>query len=120
MKTVIKLIIAAALINAVARGAWAQWNYYQLKDGAQQLLTFDVDASPDQLESAILEKATELDIPVEPDDVAVKRDGLRSRATVSYTQPIEFFPKYVYPMKYSFAVDTLAIRAGNTGGVRQH
>jgi len=112
MKTVIKLIIAAALINAVARGAWAQWNYYQLKDSAQQLLTFDLDASTDQLESAILQKAMELDIPVAADDVTVKREGNRSSATVSYTQPIEFFPKYVYPMKYTFAVDTLAIRAG--------
>jgi hypothetical protein len=115
MKTVIKLIIAAALLNAVARGAWAQWNYYELKDSAQQLLTFDVDASPDQLESAILDKAMELDIPLSADDVAVKRDGLRSSATVSYTDPIEFFPKFVYPMKFSFAVDTLAIRAGTKG-----
>jgi hypothetical protein len=90
----------------------AQWNYYQLKDGAQQLLTFDVDASPEQLESAILDKANELDIPLAADDVTVKRDGPRSSATVSYTQPIEFFPMYVYPMKYSFAVDALAIRAG--------
>jgi hypothetical protein len=112
MKTVIKLIIAAAVINAVARGAWAQWNYYQLKDSAQQLLTFDVDSSPEQIESAILDKAMELNLPVDADDVTVKREGLRSSAVVSYTQPIEFFPKYVYPMKYSFAVDTLAIRAG--------
>jgi hypothetical protein len=112
MKTVIKIIIAAALINAVARGALAQWNYYQLKDSAQQLLTFDIDASTEQLESSIVQKAMELDIPVEPDDVTVKREGLRSSATVSYTQPIEFFPKYAYPMKYSFAVDALAIRAG--------
>src|SRR4030095_10326943 len=115
MKTVIKLIIAAALINALARGAMAQWNYYQLKDAAQQLLTFDVDASPDRLESRILDKANELDIPLDADDVNVKRDGLRSSATVLYTQPIEFFPRYVYPMKYSFAVDTLAIRAGTKG-----
>jgi hypothetical protein len=119
MKTVIKLVIAAALINAVARGAWAQWNYYQLKDGAQQLLTFDVDASPEQLESAILDKAMELDIPLAADDVTVRRVGLRSSAAVSYTLPIEFFPKYIYPMKFAFAVDTLAIRAGTSGGVRR-
>jgi len=119
MKTVIKLMIAAALINALARGAWAQWNYYQLKDSTQQLLTFDVDASPEQLESAILDKAMELDIPLEADDVNVKRDGLRSSATVVYTQPIEFFPTYVHPMKFSFAVDTLAIRAGTKGSTRR-
>src|SRR5262245_19267549 len=103
MKTVIKLVIAAALINALARGAWAQWNYYQLKDGAQQLLTLDVDATPEQLEAAIIDKAMELELPLDPDNVNVRRDGLRSSATVSYTQPIEFFPSYTYPMKFEFA-----------------
>jgi hypothetical protein len=118
MKTVIKLIIAAALINAVARGAWAQWNYYQLKDSAQEMLTLDIDASPEQLQSAILDKAAELNLPLEADDVAVRKDGARSSASASYTLPIEFFPSYTYPMKFSFTVDAIAIRAGTPG--RRH
>jgi hypothetical protein len=118
MKTVLKLVIAVALLNAVARGGLAQWNYYQLKDAAQQLLTFGIDASPEQLQNEIVEKATELGIPLEAENVDVRRDGLRSSAVVAYTQPIEFFPSYVYPMQYSFTVDTLAIRAGAKGSTR--
>ena len=112
MKTIIKALVVLALINALFRGGMAQWNYYQLKDEAQQLITFGADASTDQIESEIVAKAQELDIPLQPDDVTVKRDGLRSTAQVSYTQQVEFFPSYKYPMKYDFIVDTLAIRAG--------
>ena len=112
MKTIIKALVAIALINALARGAMAQWNYYQLKDDAQQLITFGADSSTDQIESEILQKAQELDIPLQADDVTVRRDGLRSSAQVSYTEQIEFFPSYKYPVKFDFIVDTLAIRAG--------
>jgi hypothetical protein len=119
MKTVLKLLVAIALLNAVARGAIAQWNYYQLKDDAQQLITFGADASPDQLQNEILQKASELNIAVDADDIQVTKDGLRSSAQVSYTQPVEFFPSYIYPMKFSFNVDSIAIRAGTKGTTRR-
>ena len=112
MKTVIKLLVALALLNAVFRGAMAQWNYYQLKDGTQELLTFAEDASPEQLQAQILEQASSLNIPLDADNVDVRRDGQRSSAAVSYTQPVEFFPSYVYPMQFSFVVDAVSLRAG--------
>jgi hypothetical protein len=112
MKTVVKLVIALALLNAVARSGYAMWNYYQLKDGTQQLLTFGVDATTDQLLGEIVQKATELDIPLDAENVDVRREGVRTSAAVSYTQPIEFFPRYVYPIEFSFTVDTLSMRAG--------
>ena len=115
MKTVVKLVIVLALLNAVARSAYAWWNYYQLKDGTQQLLTFGVDVTPDQLLGEIVQKATDLDIPLDAENVDVRRDGLRTSAAVSYSQPIEFFPRYVYPVEFSFTVDTISMRAGKPG-----
>jgi hypothetical protein len=40
MKTVLKLVIAVALLHAVVRGADAAWRYYQLKDAAERALLF--------------------------------------------------------------------------------
>ena len=119
MKTILKVIVALALLNAVARGAWAQWNFYELKDTAQQLLTFGADSSPQEIQGEIVQRASELNITLDADDVQVNRDGLRSTAEVSYTQPVEFFPSYKYPIKFSFIVDTLAIRAGTKGSTRK-
>ena len=114
MKTVVKLVIVLALLNAIGRSAYAAWNYYQLKDGTQQLLTFGAEATPDQLVQEILQKATELRIPLDAEHVDIRRDGDRTSAAVAYTQPVELFPRYVYPVELSFSVDALAIRAGNS------
>jgi hypothetical protein len=115
MKTVVKLVIMLALLNAVARSGYAWWNYYQLKDGTQQLLTFGLDVTPDQLASEILQRATDLNIPLDAENIEVRRDGVRTSAAVSYTQPIEFFPRYVYPVEFSFSVDSVAMRPGKIG-----
>ena len=40
MKTVLKLLIAVAIMNATARVGYAAARYYQLKDESQELVTF--------------------------------------------------------------------------------
>jgi len=109
MKTLFKLVIALLLLNAVARGAWATWNYYQLRDATQELLTFSPRATSDELHNEILVKAQELNLPLKPEDVDVRRNGMRTVAEASYTQAVEFFPSYSYPIKFSFLVDALSL-----------
>jgi hypothetical protein len=107
MKTVIKLVIGVALINAALRSGLAAWKYYQLKDEAQQVILFGSATPTEQLRSEILDKAEELDLPLEPDDVDVQRDGDRTVAFASYVQPIELLPMYTYPADLSFTVEGL-------------
>ena len=109
MKTIIKLVIAIAIINAAARVGMAAAKYYQLKDQSQELLTFGASSSPNELQNHILDKATALGVPVEPADVSVTRDGLHTIVKTSYTQPVEVFPNYTYPIKFEFTVDALSM-----------
>src|SRR5262245_45970608 len=109
MKTLFKLVVALLILNAAARGAWCMWTYYQFKDTAQQLVLFGQKATPEELQGSILARATELSLPVKSDDVDVRRDGVRTVAQASYTQPVEFFPNYPYPVKLSFSVDAVAL-----------
>ena len=109
MKTLFKLVIALLLLNAVGRGAWATWNYYQLRDSAQQLVMFSQKATSTELSGEIVAKAKELNVPLRPEDVKVHRDGVRTVAQASYTQAIEFFPNYPYPIKFSFLVDAVSL-----------
>ena len=94
MKTVLKLLIAVALLNAVVRGADSAWNYYQLKDAAQRALLFGTQASSKQIHGQIMERAVELRVPLMPEDLTVSWRAGRRIAEASYTQQIEFFPKY--------------------------
>jgi hypothetical protein len=109
MKTVLKLVIAVALLNAVVRGADSAWNYYQLKDAAQRALLFGTQASSKQIHGQIMERAVELRVPLMPQDLTVSWRAGRRIAEASYTQQIEFFPKYIYPVLFSFNVDTVSV-----------
>jgi hypothetical protein len=109
MKTILKLVIAAALLNAAVRGANAAWNYYQLRDSAQQTLLFGSQWTAEQIHQEIIKTAMELDLPLEPENLAVRLVGRRRMAEGSYTQMIELFPSYRYPVDFSFVEETVVV-----------
>jgi hypothetical protein len=105
IKTVIKLVIAVAIINAAVRSGVVAWKYYELKDSAQQAVLFGGSTPTEQLRTEILDKAEELNVPLELDGIDVRRDGDRTVAYASYVQPIELLPTYMYPVDLSFTVE---------------
>ena len=112
MKTIIKLLIVIAIINAAARVGLAAAKYYQLKDQSQQLVTFGANTSPGELQNHILERATALQVPLVFDDILVTRDGLKTTAQAAYTQPVEVFPNYKYPVRFQFTVEGINLGQG--------
>jgi len=107
MKTIIKILIALAIVNAVARVGIATAKYYQLKDACQELVTFGAQASPNEIENRVIQKAADLSVPLNPDDVNVSREGFRTTVAAAYTHQVEVFPNYTYPIKFHFSVDAL-------------
>ena len=105
IKTAIKLLIAVAMINAAARAGMAALKYYQLKDGAQEVVLFGGTVSTDELRSEILDKAARLGVPLDLEGIDVRRDGSRTVASVSYVQPIDLLPTFTYPLDLSFSVE---------------
>ncbi|MSO29429.1 MAG: hypothetical protein EXQ48_00610 [Acidobacteria bacterium] len=112
MKTIIKLAIALAVINAAFHAGEAAWRYYQLKDATQQLITFGSQEHTTELHNRILQKATELQVPLLSENVAVHREGTRTFVDASYTQPVEYFPNQVYPVNLTFSVEAFSLNAG--------
>ena len=100
MKTIIKIAIALALMNAVVRTGLVAMDYYQLKDAAQQEATWGDRATPAQLAENVLEKAAELDVPLDPENVEASRNKDLTVISVGYTQPVELFPAFIYPVVY--------------------
>jgi hypothetical protein len=117
MKTIIKLLIVIAIINAAARVGLATAKYFQLKDQSQQLITFGGRSSPGELQNHILERANALRLPLVFEDISVMRDGLKTTAQAAYTQPVEVFPNYTYPINFRFTVEGIDLGQGaNPGG----
>jgi len=109
MKTIVKVVVAVVVLNAVGRVGLAAWNYYQLRDAAQQAVMFGAQEPPAEIQGRILKKAIELDLPVQAEAVVVQRQGIRTEAETSYTQSVEVFPRYRYPFTFSFSVEAVSL-----------
>ena len=109
MKTIIKLVIAIVIANAAIRVGLVAAKYYQLKDQTQELLTFGANATPNELQNQLIAKAEALGVPIVPDDITVSRDGLHTIASIAYSQAVEVFPNYKYPIKFQFTADAISM-----------
>jgi hypothetical protein len=105
MKTILKLLVAAVVINASVRAGMVAMNYYEFKETAHQAVLFGASSSTGEIRERILEKAGELKLPIDPANVTVSRRGPRTWADASYRQPVEFFPNQAYPVSLSFSVE---------------
>ena len=111
MKTILKLLITLAVLNALARSGQAAWTYFQFKNATQQLITFGSQTSTTALREEIVRTAVALDLPLAPADVTIHRDGRRTTVTGAYTDPVELFPGYRYPVEFPFTVEVTALNA---------
>jgi hypothetical protein len=109
MKTLLKFVVAIVVLNGVARVGWAAWNYYELRDAAQQAVTFGAQELPLQIHGRIVSKAGELGLPILPERIIVQREGVRTHAAASYVQPVEVFPRYSYPLSFAFDVEAVSL-----------
>lgn len=119
IKTAIKLLITVAILNAVVRCGIVSWHYYEFKDATLSLLTFGGGEATATLHNHIVDKAMEMALPVQPENVEVSRELNKTIASVKYTQPVEVFPRYVYPVDFSFTVSAVAVKPTTAADVTQ-
>jgi hypothetical protein len=113
--SILRIALTVAFLNATARVALAYWAFYQLRDTAEQTAIFGADEPTWALETAVLDKADELFLPVDNEHVTVTRDGFRTIIEASYSQPIELIPSQTYPMTFSFSVEGFRVHDGRVG-----
>jgi hypothetical protein len=110
MKTILKLLIAALIVNAAVRAGAAWWSFYQFEDETQETIRFAAGTeTADTLVLRILARAQERELPIKADGVDVQREGPRIVASAHYVQPVEFIPRYKYPIKMAFQVEAYTI-----------
>jgi hypothetical protein len=112
MKTILKLLIAAIVVNAAFRAGIAAVHYYQFKEAAQQAVLFGATARTSDIHSLIVERGMALNLPVEPGNVSVQRQAGRTWAEAWYKQNVELFPNQEYPIDFSFSVEAHSMVLG--------
>ncbi len=109
MKTVIKLIIVALVLNAAYRVGSAYWTHYQFQDSIQQMAQFSEHAAPEDLRTKILEMAGTLGVPIEPDNLTVTRGNRRIDIDGSYFRDLEVVPRFKRRWDFTIHVTVLTL-----------
>jgi hypothetical protein len=107
MKTLIKLAIAALLIHAAWRSGMVYLRYYQFKDEVQAAAQFAGSKSEGDLQHAVMEIASKLQIPLTEDHVTIRREPNHLLVNAAYTDRIEIVPTYFYPWEFTMQADAL-------------
>jgi hypothetical protein len=113
MKTLINFTLAAIVLNAVAHCGLVARNYFMFQDAAQQVVLFGAESSLAEIEERIRGRAAQYDVPLPDDGLHVRRDGARTVADAVYTDQVEVFPNFRYPVVLSFTVEAQALATGN-------
>lgn len=95
----------------VAIGIMIGWKAIPVKIASSELYDFMVEqakwaggATTDAIAKSIVVKAKELELPVDPKDVKVEKNGDRIIMHVIYTVPLDF-PGYTYEWRFDHRVD---------------
>lgn len=109
MSTIIKLIIVGLILHAVYRAGSAYWVYYKFEDQLKEVAQFGSALSEQALRDRAMELASSLKVPIESEQVVIRRGMGHTVIDASYKTDIEVFPRYQYPWEFHAHVDVLSI-----------
>ena len=110
MKSLLKLIVAGAVVFGAYRAGMAEYRYSQLKDSTRSILVLGEKTALEDLKQQILTRAADLALTVPPENVELAREGVRTTARVSFRQQVEVFPGFTYRRDYSFSDEIAPFR----------
>ena len=108
IKTIIKLALVALIANGSWRVASAYMTHYKFTDSVHQLALFRGKQADDVLRRRIFEIASDFDIPVSDEDIALRTQDHHTIVDGAYTREIELAPGFRYPWPFSFHIDALS------------
>jgi hypothetical protein len=101
MGTIIKLFIAAIVINAAAQIGLTELKYYQFQDAVHEVMLFAANASDADIVKQVLGVAEEHDVNIDASDVTVSRPRGEIRVDVSYNEDVTLVPG-LYTKNWTF------------------
>lgn len=105
MKTIIKIVLALALLAACFNAGMASFNNYQFEDAVHEGLLFNPRATEPEIVKMVLKAANEYNIPIDAEGVTVSTLGQDVRVDMKYTTNVVLVPG-VYAKDWTFTPKT--------------
>ena len=107
LRTLVKLAIAALVINASWQLFSVYWSHFKFVDAVQATTQFRGDKSEEQIRNRILELAGEFDVPMSDENLTIRDSKSRTIVDGDYTRSVKLAPGYAYPWRFTLHTDTL-------------
>jgi hypothetical protein len=105
MRVLVRLLLSAFVVYASGRVGLAYWDWYRFRDAAQAVAQFAGDAPEAEVKVRVLEVASTLRLPLEAEQISVRRVQTHTFIDAAYVYPIELLPSYQVPWKFAVNVD---------------
>jgi hypothetical protein len=92
MKTIIKIVLALAVLTAAAQAGLAALANYQFQDAVHEALIFSPNSSDSDIKDTVVELATKQGLPVGLEDVTVRQVGPDLLVDVTYETEVRLLP----------------------------
>ena len=113
IKFIIKLALSVLIAHATFRIGSAYLSHYRFKDAAREA-ALTPRATDAQIRDRIMELAEIHDIPLEADNLDVRRNTRNILVDASYVRPVEVIPGHPYAWQFAWSIEVF-ILPGNTG-----
>ena len=114
IKLGIKLGVVVLIVNATWHVYLAYSAHYKFRDAVTVVAQNRGDKTDAQVREDVLSLASDSEIPVTPDDLVVKKEGIATVVRASYTRQIDLLPGRSYPWPFSIEISTFALKPGET------
>ena len=112
IRFLLKLALAALVVNATWRLGSAYATFYRFKDAVTEASRFNGAKSGEDLRRRVLELASQFEVPVDEHDFSIRRENNHTYIDGSYTQSIELVPAYPYRWLFDWSIETFTLSSG--------
>jgi len=109
MKTLVKLLVIAAVLLATYRVGSVYWDHYQFEDQVKELAQFTDRNHAQELPGKILDLAQKMDIPLDAEGLAVTREQRKVTVDASYVRHVEILPRFSRDWEFAVHVSVLTL-----------
>jgi hypothetical protein len=104
IRTIVKLIILAVIVNAAIHVVPVFWTNFLFKDAVAELARFSTKLDDKKIVEEVMGIAARMEVPLEPDNLVVTRQGKRVIIETRYHVEMEYFPRQFYPWDFTVRV----------------
>ncbi|HQZ38144.1 MAG: hypothetical protein IT180_05220 [Acidobacteria bacterium] len=118
MTTIIKIALAAVLLTATVQAGRAAIKHYAFVDEVQESLIFASSRNEQQVADRVLEIAAAHAIPLDPENLAVRREAFLIEVNAPYTDTVNLLPGFfTYPWNFEASASVRLLEDTRPRGV---